>query len=319
MPIQYTSYANPRLAMAEAFNEYLYDPARFIGTQALSLYGSPLKAANFSVIPIESLLKRLDVKRSTGGNYNRIHLVAEDGSFACEEKGLEMPLFDDDVKLFSNDFDARAATLSHIASKLLTELEITIAGVLFGATWTSGGATLYTDNSGAPWDNAASDIIGQCVAANEKVRRLRGVVPDTLIIGAAQVPNILVNTGIKGMFPGISMLTLPMIRDQLAAILGYKRILVGEGVYDSARKGLTASLTDIWSDDYAMVAVTASEGAPLMTPCVGRTILWTPDSPDPLTTDLYRDDSVRGDIYRGRHSVQVKVLDASFAHVMKID
>lgn len=318
MTIKYTTYATPRLAMAEAFNEYLYDPSRFIGALALALYRSPVKAASFSTIPIESLLKRADAKRATGGAYNRIQLVAEDGSFACEEKGLEMPLFDDDVRLYASDLDARLATLQHIASKLLTELEIVTAALLFNtSTWT--GATLYTDHSAAPWDNIATDILGQCLAANEKVRALRGVNPDTLIIGAAQVPNICKNTGIKAMFPGVAMLTLPMIGSSLAAVLGYSRILVGKGVYDSTDENVAPTITDIWSDDYAMVAVTAPEGAPLTTPCVGRTVLWTPDSPDLLTTDLYREEQTRADVYRGRHSVQAKVLDANFAHLMKID
>jgi hypothetical protein len=89
---------------------------------------------------------------------------------------------------------------------------------------------------------------------------------------------------------------------QLAAIFDVPRVLVGGAVYDSAKKNKAASISDLWSYEYAAL-VKISSGPDLTQPGVGRTFLWTEDSPDNAIVEQYREEKTRSDIFRVRHSV----------------
>jgi hypothetical protein len=42
---------------------------------------------------------------------------------------------------------------------------------------------------------------------------------------------------------------------------------------------------------------------------LGRTFIWQADSPSPVVTEQYRDEAVRGDVFRVRHTRDEKVFD----------
>jgi len=316
--IQQATYAVPRADLGAAFMEYRPDAAGLIATQVFPILRTTKQAATFLKITRESLLKLIDVKRASGGAYNRLNMYAEDDSYKCEEKGAEAPVRDDQRSFYATEFDADLSAMTHIGLKVSMALEIVVKALVFN-TGTFTGTALYTDNSSAPWDNIASDIIGQVIDAKEMVRKNTGMSPNTLVVGAATLANMLKNTAIRAQFPGAAVVTLAMIQSALSSIFGLTKLMVGGQVYDSAKEGQAFSGTDIWPDDYASVCLTAEENSPIDTPCVGRTFLWTPDSPEIITAEQYREEQTRSDIFRGRHDVHAKLFDAYFAHLLKID
>ncbi|MFA5316197.1 MAG: hypothetical protein WC369_02095, partial [Dehalococcoidales bacterium] len=130
---------------------------------------------------------------------------------------------------------------------------------------------------------------------------------------------LLLNTGIKAAIQYVARLTEAELSNALADILGVRRVLVGRSVRNSANKNKAFSGTDVWSDDYAMVAVVASDGKNLAEPSIGRTVLWTADSPDNVMVEQYRDETVRSDIFRVRQNVDELIVDEYFGHLMKVD
>jgi len=130
------------------------------------------------------------------------------------------------------------------------------------------------------------------------------MLPSGLIISyttflALQVADQIVDQ-LKYTFPGIDVTNLNA--QQLARVFGVPRVWVAGAVYDSAGKGQAASIADIWDDEYAAL-VRVSNGQDLMEPCVGRTFLWTADSPQSPIVEEYRDEEHRSDVYRVRHHV----------------
>ncbi len=53
-----------------------------------------------------------------------------------------------------------------------------------------------------------------------------------------------------------------------------------------------------------------NQNAPAEELCVGRTCLWTADSPDAVMVEEYFEPQTRSDIYRARHHVDEKLVDA---------
>lgn len=311
------SRAVPRMELGEAALEYIQQQDEFIGTKVLPIFETKKKASIFPAITREVITREADTRRAPRGNYNRDGIQAKDRSYACEEFGLEGPLDDSERSLYETDFNAELTTVQIVTRRVLQGQERRIAAKVFNpATFT--GAALYTDYSGAPWDNASTDVVAQVRASREKVRQNTGMDPRTLICSKVNIDRLLANNGIKDAIKYVARLTEAEILNALADILGIKEIVVGKGIYNSAKEGKPFASADIWNDDYALVAVIDASQR-LSSPSLGRTFLWTLDSPENATVEQYRDDAARSDIFRVRQHVDEHIIDPYFGHLMKVD
>ncbi len=309
--------AVPRLELGVAALEFIQQQDEFIGTKVLPIFGTRKKASIFPAITRESITRDADTKRAPRGNYNRDGFQAKDKQYNCEEYGLEGPLDDSERNMYASDFDAELTTVQIVTRRVLQAQEKRIAAQVFN-TVVFTGAALFTDNSAAPWDNAATDVVAQVRSAREKVRANSGIDPQSLICNKANIDRLLVNTGIKDAIKYVARLTEAEILNALADILGVKNIIVGKAIYNSAKEGKSFVSADVWSDDFAMVAVIGASER-LSDPSMGRTFLWTQDSPENATVEQYRDDAARSDIFRVRQHVDEIVIDPYFAHLLKVD
>lgn len=319
LAIVQTTYNAPRVGAGQAFME-----AQFPGLQGMELiadlvmpiFTSKVKAGKYPAITRESILATPDAKRGASGDYNRVDFESEDKDFTCEEFGLETRLGDDKRSLFASDFDAEMVSVEGVRGLLALAREIRAAGLMFNtSTWT--GASLYTDySSSGPWATAATDIIGQIVTARNASRALTGVDPDTLAIGPVNMANMIKNTGIRAAMGTNGVVTEATIRNNLAAVLGLRKLFVGRGVKNASKEGQAFSGSDVWAG-YALVCKTADNPQNLAEPCVARTLLWGEDSPDNPVIEQYREEQRRSDIYRVRHNLDEVVIDASFGHLLK--
>jgi len=315
MPIQQTTYAAPRADLGEAIRECNLSGEGFIATQVLPIREVTKEAATMSVLTRENL-KRKDTKHANGSTYNRVNMITEDKAYACVGYGLEAVLTDKDRANYASDLDAELELTDVINNNLLIELEARVAALVFNtSTWT--GAALTTDYSGAPWDIVSSDAVSQINVAKEKVRANTGYKADTLIISEVQLCNLLANDDIVSRFPGAAIITEDMLRAGLASIFGLKNLLVGGKVYDSAKEGQDFVGADIWSDDYAMVC-RLCQGS-VTSGGLGRIPLWTPLTPDISTVEQYRDETVKGDVFRVEHNVDELIFDPYFGHLLTVD
>ena len=317
MGVDYSgSRAVPRLELGEAALEFIQQQNEFIGTQVLPIFPTKKKASVYPAITRESITREADTKRAPRGNYNRDGFSAKDKQYNCEEFGLEGSLDDGERTLYSSDFDAELTTVQIVTRRVLQAQERRAAGLVFNTT-TFTGTPLYTDNSAAPWATATTDVIAQVRAIREKVRANCGLDPNTLIFSKANLDRLLNNNVIKECIKYVARLTEAELLNALADIMGVQRILVGRGIYNTAKEGKTFISGDIWNPAYAMVAV-IGDPARLSDPSMGRTFLWTSDSPENATVEQYRDDASRSDIFRVRQHVDEIVVDPYFAHLMKI-
>jgi len=307
----------PRLELGEAALEFIQSQDEFIGTKVLPIFQTKKKAGVFPAITRESITREADTKRAPRGNYNRDSFQAKDRQYNCEEHGLEGPLDDSEREMYATDFDAELTSVQIVTRRVLQAQERRIASKVFDTTVFTG-SKLFTDYSSAPWDNKSSDAIGQVRAAREQVRQNCGIEPNTLILSKANMDRLVGNEEVKKAIQYVARLTEAEILNAMADILGVKRIIVGRAIYNTAKEGKSFQGADIWSDDFAMVAV-IGEGQRLSDPTVGRTFLWTADSPENATVEQYRDDAARSDIFRVRQHVDEMIVDPYFAHLLKVD
>lgn len=308
----------PRMDLGIAVMEYVEEAEEFIGTKVLPIFRTKKKESTYPVITRESITRDADTKRAPRGNYNRDGFEAEDGSYKCEEHGLEGALDDGEREMYASDFDAELITSKITARRVLQAQEKRIAAGVFN-TGTFAGAALYTNYSGAPWDAAGSDAIGQIRAIKTKVRQNCGMKANALICSGTNIDRLKGNTGIKDSIKYVARLTDAELMNALADIFGLKYVIVADGIRNSAKEGQSFVGADIWSDDYAMVARVIENGQDFSQPGLGRTFLWENDSPENAVVEQYRDETVRSDIFRVRQHVNEVIADPYFGHLMKVD
>lgn len=320
MAVQYPGYATPRLDLAEAYMEIEIDGTIYIADKVAPEFVSKIRGGKYPRRKKASLLQNVQTRRAARGGFNRIDTRVGDGSFECVTHGLEGVVDDEERALYEADFDADLACVQDVHEALSIAREIRVAAKTFDTVlWT--GAALYTDVSSAPWDTVSSDWIVHVIDAVEKVRR-NGHKANALIIGASQLPSLLKNTATRAQFPGASMITLDMLRQALAKLVGLEDIFVGGARYDSTGEDPTGVaepvLTDVWSDDYAMVARVAKPGARLSSPSILRTVRWGRFDMARRVMQ-YREEQVMGDIFRELECVDELQIDKSCGHLLKID
>ena len=311
-----TTTTRPDLGIA-AF-EYTPTNEGFIADRVLPVVGVSRKASTFTRIAREDMLKVENTKRSTGGHYQRIGLKVEEDSYACIENGLEEVLGDDDRALYDDQFEVELAHTLQLTHKIqLTREQEVAAAILNTTTWT--GSALYTDVKANPWSTVGTGVIAQVSAAGEIVRKNCGQKPNALILSAAAATRLTQNTGIRSAISGVEALTIDHLLNRIGAIIGVPNLIVGGQIYDSAKEGQSFVSADIWSDKYALLAYLVPPGSLMKTAGLGRTFLWTDDSPDMLNVEQYRENQSRGDVFRVRHTRVEKIFDPYYAHLLRIE
>lgn len=291
----------------------------FIGLEVMPVFRTGIQAGIYPVIPKEALLKISPTDRAPRASYQRGDWTYERGTFSTAEQGWEEPLDDVEKALFNQEAPGEAERVStqRAWNKIMRAQEKRIADTIFNTTnFTAHGVS-------TEWNTyATADPVGDVKDGIVAFQNQCGMLPDVLIISFTtfhDLPRVAkVQDLLKYTYPGIDLAN--MTSAILAQLFGVPRVLVAGSVYDSAGKGQDASITNIWSYEYAMLAKVAS-GQDITEPCVGRTFLWTEDSPMNPIVESYRDDGIRSDVYRVRHHVNeqlIRSVDSSGSVVSNI-
>ena len=281
--------------------EYLEGEAMSnIGLQIMPPFPCDEQGGVFPVIPAKALLSVEDTSRAPRGTYNRGDWAYEEGKYATRENGWEEPIDDRERKLFERrapgqgDFIATRRAMGII----VRNQERRIANKIFNAVNFTAHAVTNE------WDDAANATpIDDVTTGKLAFREQCGMPPNALVISyttferlrrVAQIVDLL-----KYTFPGLDINSVGAA--ELARIFNVPRILVGGAIYDSAGKGLSVDITDIWDNEYAALLRVATDQLDLIEPCVGRTFVWTQDSAEEPIVEQYREENRRSDIFRVRH------------------
>lgn len=285
----------------------------FVGLKLMPLFETQESSATYPVIPKEVMLHLAKTGRAMRSRYNRSDWEWEEGFFSTSENGWEEPVDDRELKLYASKFDAEAVASKRASKIILRAQEKRVADLAFNATnFTANAVTNEWDDvaNATPIDDVATGI--------ESIIKASGMKPNVLTVARSTWRNLKrsaqIIDQIKYTFPGADINA--MTTAQMAHILDVEELIVAGAVYNAAKKGQDASVTDLWSNEYALLTRVANEGDDLTEPCFGRTFLWTEDSPTNEVVESYRDEGVRGDVIRVRHDTHealIRSLDSDGA------
>jgi hypothetical protein len=300
----------PRTDIRALVLEGFAEADKFIGSKILPVYNSPVKSGTYLRWPTDlgEIFNRDNGKRVAGANYTRLNPALETDTFDCEEYGFESPLPDDIVADLSRFGDIAATTAKMDLLRLMIEHEARASAIVNNASTFTATAALvaYTEAN-----LATINLPGDVAAAKNRLLK-KGLSANTIAMSGDVYERVrrstLVQNQIFGVVPkGAGQFNLPD-EAAVAAALGVQNLYVSRAPFNANKKGQSFSGSYIWGNTY--VAVLDAQAGEFTAGGVGRTIVWTGDS-QLFSTETYREDALRQDVIRVRHSVDEVVINSN--------
>lgn len=292
--------AAQRADLGQVAYEYMLDAANrgFIGSSVFPIMDVMEKSADYPIIPTEALLKAKDVNRGSGGDYNRDDYEFEFGTYAAREYGWEERVPDDQRNIYARFYDLDEVAVKRAIDILMRQHEKRVAAEVFN-TANLGNGAVSTEWSTAASATPYADIMDAKVTAYGTY----GIMPNKIAMSWKVFMNLIQTADFRDTFQYTApseKLGMAAMKMLVAQYFDVEELLVGNELKDTAKKGQTKSLDYIWDDEYVLL-FRGSNSPDLREPQLGKTFLYSADSPDIVTTEQYREEQTRSDVFRVRH------------------
>jgi len=215
-------------------------------------------------------------------------------------------LDDSELRMYRRLFDAEEVSVLRATNVVLQNHERRVASTLFNTSNAISDAA-----ASVPWSTPATATPKADVkAATTAMRNGSGLTPNACVMSKTVLDNLLVTDELKTYLQYTSPHLVDGLAGQIQTVaryFGVAQVLVGDRMENTAAKSKAAVLTDIWDDDYVSLC-RVSNSMDLRDPSFGRSFLWTADSPGILTTEQYRAEQQRSEVYRVRQNIDEAVV-----------
>lgn len=303
-----TAAANP--VLASLLVRYMSDPAGFIGNRLAPLFMTREQAASYYIYDNDNLASTPKLlERAPGTPYARTNMKLSDDTYRCVNRGIEIPVDDEERAKYATSFGADDAAMQRIRQIIRINHEIRVRNKL-----TTGGVVTSSSPS-VKWDaytNTSSDPIGDVQAAK-----------DAIYGGSGMDPNLM--TLPRGVF--YKLRQHPKILDQFRYTQGggvtledleqvfQIKIALANVQDDGAADGQSISLAQIWTDTVVLAVV--GQPGNLASPSALRTFVWSSQTgADGIAVESYREDNIQSDVHRAKQYTDEKVTGAALAYVL---
>lgn len=272
----------------------------FIGLEMMPIFTTPKKEGEYPRITVESFLKVQKTSRAPRGSYNRSDYTFKKDTYSCEENGFEELLDDSERTLYGDaQIDAETIAVLRALNVVLTNQEIRIIAKLLNT------GSITNSAAAIPWSTYATAVPRENVlAVIELMRSGFGIRPNRMVVSEKSKNDLLLTAEIMDAFKYTNPIQIGGVDAQvnvLAQYFGIEKVLVAGAQKDSAKRGQSKSLADLWTN--TMVGFyNVSSSRDLKQPSIGRTFLWEGDSPQNVVTEQYRAESNRSDVFRVRQN-----------------
>ena len=193
---------------------------------------------------------RIETTVHTGeGPYARVESITRGSdSYSIEDHGLQGTITDNDFRNVEKPYDARIDETLALTTHLWLGKEKGLADTLQDPTIITQGITLTGNAQYNKRDHSDSNPIENMQTARDTVLDAIGVSINTAIMSkkvfnALRFHSQLLNVGF------VQNRTGQLSKEELADILELENIFVGEAIFNSAKKGQTAVIEQVWGKD----------------------------------------------------------------------
>lgn len=172
------------------------------------------------------------------------------------------------------------------------------------------GASTASTNQVVQWDRSGSTPIDDILSARQTILLATGKRPNTLVLGPIAYTKLLTNAQliartVNGAIPGQAA---DVSDADLARLFRVDRVIVAEGIYNTANEGATASMSFICGKTALLCYVDPNPGQNSLT--AGATFTWTgmPGGAGGTMIEKWYDRSIKSDCIDGFANWSMKVV-----------
>lgn len=180
---------------------------------------------------------------------NRVEFGYTEDAFACDAHGLDEPVPKDDIDNAPSGYDPLARAAMSVTDLILLDREKRAANLVFNVDSYAAanrealaGNGMFSDFTNSdPLTKLLTVMDGMIMRPNKVI--LGNTVWTTLRRHPKLVSAALGNEGTQGLVK----------REQLAELLEVKKVVVGKGWHNTAKKGNTPTMTRLWGNYIALI------------------------------------------------------------------
>ena len=312
MSLQSSASLNP--VLAQLLTNYLVPDSAFVGTRIAPYFFTSEQAASYYVFDKENLASSpLLIDRAPSTEYPREQLKLSQDLYGCTNRGVEIPVDDEERRKYASAFSADDAAMRRIRNIIKVNHERRIYNKVTGGTFTSTSPTNKWDDHTVDVNSVPTSLpVEDIDIARNAIYTACGMEPNLLILPRSvfyalkEHPEIL--NKIKYSQKGIITV------DLLSEVFNIPIAIAG-GLDNSAADGQAVVTAGIWSDTVWLGVVGAAND--LQSPTAIRTFVWTGmTGPDGATVESYRDDRIQSDVHRGKQYTDEKICGTQLAYTL---
>lgn len=298
--------ANP--VLTATLTKFVLEQSGLVGQLIAPLFLTGQQSAKYYVFDKENFVSiPTGLERAPSTPYQRTNLKLSDDSYSCVNRGIEVPVDDEERAKYRDAFSADEAAMRRARNVMIINHERRVKTLATAAGVPNSSAS----NAWDAYDNADSDPVGDTDVIKEVVRTGSGLVVNLMVISVTvfnalkEHPKIL--DKIKYSQRGV------VTREILQEVFGIPQIAIAGAVENTAADGQTATLADIWGDKVFFGHVEPSSD--LQAPNFARTFVWTAQSgPDGVLVESYREDNIQSDIHRAKQHTDEKMTGSELGY-----
>jgi hypothetical protein len=288
----------------------------FVATEIMPPVEVGSQFGNFGIIPLEQLLMARDTTRAPGAAYNRGMFTFKPSTFSCKENGTEEVVDDREATAYANYLSAEQYAAMRARDAVLRNLEARVLGLFTTANFGAGKNSAVTTS----WKTVATaNPMNDVATARSAVYANSGLLPNTVVMGYNAWINFRLNANVINQIKywgGNDPTTRGIDTSVAAKLLDVERVIVAGAQKNNAGQNLTASLTQLWSDDTVFVGRVA-RSSDFKEPAVGRVFHYSGDgSSIGAVVESYRDERVRGNVVRVRMDTDEQILYSAAGYLL---
>lgn len=250
--------------------------------------------------------------RSRGGSYGEVTRSWTNDTYDCVDRGLEEVVDDTDQKDLARFFDLEMKSANWCRRNMALDHESRVKDAIFNTTNFGAGTNSVVAYTAA--NVATIDFPQDVQAAIDRVED-NLVQPNTIVIPKTVFSRLAVSTKlgnwVRGQLKGNA--EMPVNAANIAASFadyGITRVLIGRARYNSAKKGQTKSMTQVWPVTYVWVGRVDPNPSLAMDAGAAYTLTWNAEG-GLFVSESYRAEHRRSNMVRVRQNTAEKVVDGT--------
>jgi hypothetical protein len=280
-----------------------YKNAGFIAEQIFPIVKVKKESDIFYKYKKGTMFEIPNTRRAPKSGYQRVDWGVETDTYQCHEEGLEELIDDREKDNADTVFNLQVDTTEIVTEQVMLAREKRVFDLVQNTSNLTNNST-----PSVKWDATSGDPLSDVSTARLAFNLACGKIPNVGVISLNVFEGLKGNANVKDQFKYTSSESITV--EMLAKYFELDKLLVAYGLYNSAKKGQSASLTRLWGKNMLLAYVNPR-------PSIKQALsLGYQFQSKPRATFKYRDEEKASDVIRVREITDEKLVTADCGYLL---